>query len=1158
MTHEPSLHGTRSTAGRRVCRARDLASGLDVTLIMAGSGGPSDQLHWSMRCSRFAALHHPCIARLIDFGPLGETQRFEAWRAEGVWQGSRDTARRACELSNAFLRAADLSTAAEPMIGSWSGRAVVVPDHAAGLERESAGTAITAGHPDVCGLETIARPAVAAIAEVLGDGSRVEPSALAIWGAPGSGLSCAVRDIARLARLNGLVPIDATIPHAAIWSLVSGRSLLVIDRSDDGASGWRRLLDAGVRCARSHLLLIVAAAEVRRVHSLRLEPVPEAALVGAVRPHAFAVVNRLHVAAAAARARGRPARFAHALWRHAVSVPAVAAPISSRVAERPPQYRAMAVAPARPRPWPVSGDLPALQNRLEAARRALDSGRRITGERMLQGVVGALVRRGAFEEAAAGLLTLARARLRRGQTVAARRALDEGRAQAERSAGRDTLADIALVSAAACLDAGAPHEGETLFRAALATACAAADHERAAAAAEGLSRVLFWRGRFDEAAEQAEAAGCVRCGRQLVRLAAAAARAAVGRGSPDGGQAQAARAVAQAEHLGDAASIAHAMCAAAFAHLAAGDLAAVRRDTARGIQAARAAHDPLRALRLRLMAAESHRREGRDGPATALLSRVVRLPRGSLPATVQVRMSLLRDVLGGADERAAAERIAASTGLRALVLFTQARRDLQGDGHPALSEVLDLLGGAETAADDGEALATVCAKLRAHLRAAGVAVAARHGSRATVVASDGARLDVALAERIGVAEQPVRMQPQGSGAEAGAPIRYGGRVLGSVIARWPVGAACEPVRTSELLKAGAAVAGPALAAVAGRLADPDAVAPGDVLGVSAAIEQVRHAVERAAAAPYPVLVEGESGSGKELVARAIHRRSPRRDRTFCAVNCAALPDDLLEAELFGHVRGAFTGAVADRPGVFEEAHGGTLFLDEVGELSPRAQAKLLRTVQECEVRRVGENLARRVDVRIVAATNRNLRQEAAQGRFRLDLVYRLDVVRITVPPLRERADDIPLLIERFWREAADRVHSRAMLSRATIAALSQYSWPGNVRELQNVVAALAVRAPRRGIVPPAALPPPIVHQAPAPGFRLLDARRSFDEQFVRSALARAGGHRGRAAAELGLSRQGLTKLMARLGIGGADGTLAVDDRRPAETGLGAERDPRRD
>jgi len=157
--------------------------------------------------------------------------------------------------------------------------------------------------------------------------------------------------------------------------------------------------------------------------------------------------------------------------------------------------------------------------------------------------------------------------------------------------------------------------------------------------------------------------------------------------------------------------------------------------------------------------------------------------------------------------------------------------------------------------------------------------------------------------------------------------------------------------------------------------------------------------------------------------------------------------------------------------VFEEAHTGTLFLDEIGELSCRAQAKVLRTIQEGELRRVGENLPRRVDVRLVAATNRDLRQEAAAGRFRVDLLYRLDVIRIAVPPLRERRDDIALLADHFWRDATARVGSRATLATATLAALARYDWPGNVREVQNVLAALAVRSPRRGVVPPSALPP---------------------------------------------------------------------------------------
>ena len=303
-----------------------------------------------------------------------------------------------------------------------------------------------------------------------------------------------------------------------------------------------------------------------------------------------------------------------------------------------------------------------------------------------------------------------------------------------------------------------------------------------------------------------------------------------------------------------------------------------------------------------------------------------------------------------------------------------------------------------------------------------------------------------------------------------------------------------------------------------------------LIGGSAAIGVVRRQVRAAGCAPFPVLIEGESGSGKELVARAIHRHSPRRDRAFCALNCAALGDDLIEAELFGHARGAFTGAATERPGLFEEADGGTLFLDEVSELSARAQAKLLRVLQEGEIRRLGETRPRRVDVRVIAATNRPVRDLVAAGRFRHDLRYRLDVVRIEVPPLRARADDVPVLVRHYWQKAAGRVNSRAVLAPETCAALVSYEWPGNVRELQNVLASLAVSAPRTGRIGPSSLPSPVGLGVVRPVLRLEEARRQFEAAYVRTALAHAGGSRVRAAAALGLTRQGLAKLMERLQV----------------------------
>jgi transcriptional regulator with PAS, ATPase and Fis domain len=243
-----------------------------------------------------------------------------------------------------------------------------------------------------------------------------------------------------------------------------------------------------------------------------------------------------------------------------------------------------------------------------------------------------------------------------------------------------------------------------------------------------------------------------------------------------------------------------------------------------------------------------------------------------------------------------------------------------------------------------------------------------------------------------------------------------------------------------------------------------------------------------------------------------------------------LPDDLFESELFGHARGAFTGAVSDRAGLVEEADGGTLFLDEVADLSPRAQAKLLRVVQQHEVRRIGETFSRAVDVRFVSAANRDLRAEGEEGRFRQDLRYRLDVIRIRIPPLKERPEDIPLLARHFWTAATARVNTHATLSHGVLASLTRYHWPGNVRELQNVMAALAVEAPAHGVVRASLLPAVVTGAHAVTSGRLSEARLQWERRFVEVALARAGGNRTRAARDLGLTRQGVLKVLERLGM----------------------------
>ena len=302
------------------------------------------------------------------------------------------------------------------------------------------------------------------------------------------------------------------------------------------------------------------------------------------------------------------------------------------------------------------------------------------------------------------------------------------------------------------------------------------------------------------------------------------------------------------------------------------------------------------------------------------------------------------------------------------------------------------------------------------------------------------------------------------------------------------------------------------------------------MGSSLAMVALREAVARAASAPFPVLIEGESGTGKELVARALHEEGPRRHERFSAVNCATFSDELIDAELFGHAKGAFTGAGQARRGLLEETSGGTVFLDEVGELSPRGQAKLLRTLQEGEIRKLGENRTRNLDLRVVAATNRGLAKEADRGCFRRDLLYRLDVVHLDVPPLRDRPDDIEALAEHYWGRTLAQTRGHARLSRDTMAALASHEWPGNVRELQNVLAALAVHAPPEGEVGPDLLPSGLRRAVEERRPTLAEARRAFERAFVRAALIRTNGQRRRAARELGMSRQGLSKLIDRLGI----------------------------
>jgi DNA-binding NtrC family response regulator len=323
-----------------------------------------------------------------------------------------------------------------------------------------------------------------------------------------------------------------------------------------------------------------------------------------------------------------------------------------------------------------------------------------------------------------------------------------------------------------------------------------------------------------------------------------------------------------------------------------------------------------------------------------------------------------------------------------------------------------------------------------------------------------------------------------------------------------------------------------------RPADATAAAPAPepatgMVGRTPAMVEVYTTIARVAPGLSTVLVLGESGTGKELAARAIHRHSPRREHPFVAVDCTALTESLLESELFGHVRGAFTGAVQDAPGLFLEADGGTIFLDEIGDIGLPLQAKLLRVLQERQVRPVGGTQWRPVDVRVVAATNRDLAAAVAAGRFREDLYYRLNVVTLRLPPLRERRDDIPLLVDHLVHRGAAQCGKPVVgVSAAALAALRAHDWPGNVRELAHVLER-SVALARGTVLDVEDLPDELHGPAPAAATELtadLPTLEQLKHRYIQHVVELHAGNVSRAAAVLGVERRSLYRMLRRYGI----------------------------
>lgn len=308
----------------------------------------------------------------------------------------------------------------------------------------------------------------------------------------------------------------------------------------------------------------------------------------------------------------------------------------------------------------------------------------------------------------------------------------------------------------------------------------------------------------------------------------------------------------------------------------------------------------------------------------------------------------------------------------------------------------------------------------------------------------------------------------------------------------------------------------------------------NIIGNSPAIRKTFYLMEKAIESPVNVLIQGETGTGKELVARSIHYNGPRKDKPFVAQNCAALPEGLLESELFGHKKGAFTGAVADKKGLFELAHKGTIFLDEVGDTPPSLQVRLLRVLQEGEIRRVGEVNPGKVDVRVIAATHRDLKAEISAGRFREDLYYRVQGFPIPLPPLRERVGDIPLLADYFLNKYCRKLEKQCQFSPECLSLLDRYPFPGNIRELENEILRAMTLASDQGTITPDLLSDSIRNVSGSS----VDLKQGtvqeitdrMEKSLVKKALEEVGGNRTRAAQKLGLSRRGLLNKIRRYGL----------------------------
>jgi len=1146
---QPPLIADRFLRTRRA--VIDVATGREVLLRTGPAPAARECVEWLDACAALARLRHINLAPLIDYGLAGADTAFEAYGVAPTDPATARVARQIARTVGAWLHAAGYvvarpSESADLVDAGGAPATLVLPAQLQPIDPHDA----QQRSPIVsAGVRLHARDAVHRILGLLESEGRPGIRAVSLHAPAESGRTTTLAAIAREARLRGFVPVAIPLLYRdpSLLEALSDRHLLLLDRGTGHdhrtyAAIARVMLDVAVSNRRCHVAVLTRNDGVPVERALELERLAasvlrQAAIISGLTPRRTeAAIER-----AIARADGLPGRFFRTLqemivgWAHPRtrsfgdrrSPPALVRETASPygVSEDPRTIAHPAIRGA------VDATTLRIHGALVAAITSVRHGLATAGARRGRAAVEALARRGAVGDAAVGACDLGAALLEHAASRDATQLLRRARELAVLTGDHDRSLLAAGWLGLAWTDAGRLATAEACLRSAWAASQQTGAQKPADLIRFALARNLFWQGHLDEARALTDAPATDPL--QITVRLRLVCRLALARGDLACAGAAAREAIETATRGGSLAELSSAHAIAAAVQAAVGDVAAVRRHVGEGLVAARRARTPLRAVRLRIVLLDALRLLA-PGEYARLGRRMAHRAWERLPGLLRARADLaLGDVAGQQGRARRARAFAGASGAKWLDRPQQEATDMT-----VVQELVHVLQACQGAEDDASALARICRTVKERTLAARVLVVAGDDAPTTVAtAGADSTVPIAAARRAIDAQLLIAPSLRCGVFEAAAPVQYAGSVIGALAAEWAVDALIDIPRTAALLQAAATAAAPALRATLDRLSADRLADSGpdwELIGVSAGMEEVRRAIMRAARAPFAVLIEGESGTGKELVARAVHGRSPRHARRFCALNCAALPDELFEAELFGHARGAFTGAVGERQGLFEEASGGTLFLDEVGELSPRAQAKLLRVIQEGEVRRLGESFPRQVDTRIVAATNRCLRAEADAGRFRRDLLYRLDVIRIVVPPLRERADDLPILAARFWRDATDRVGSRATLDPETISALGAYPWPGNVRELQNVLASLAVRGPQVGRVTAASLPDVLMRASlPLAPATLDQARRTFEERFVRAALMRAGGQRVRAAAELGLTRQGLAKLMRRLGISGS-------------------------